>query len=84
MEPIRTTEKDFIELNEYNGVFSLIACREDQAGKVWQEWGKKKFGKTGYSEKDLPIKVVLGNRSQAVTTLEMLLNALDKQDDVPF
>lgn len=77
MEQIRTSDKDFIELSAWQGTYSLIACREGKDGNVYQEWGKKKLGKTNYSDKDSPIKVVLGDQKTAVAVLKQILKYLE-------
>jgi hypothetical protein len=81
MEAISTGENSAVELQEYNGTFSLIACRTYQ-GKHYQQWGRLEMGKDKkLSDKSQPFKVILGNKETAVGVLKMLLSELG---DVPF
>jgi len=94
MEAIRTIGKCGIELTEWKGEYGLTACYEGKDGKFYQQWGKVRIGKESYSEKDRPVKVILGNRATAIATLNMLLKELGAtqqqpsvpppEDDVPF
>ena len=81
-----------IELEEYNGVYSLVSAREND-GKVYKQWGYPQGrGKgAGPIEKCLPWKVKLGSREEAVKVLNQLVFELggsrDGQPDdtdVPF
>ena len=90
-DPIRTTGKYGVELTEYKGEYGLTATYEDKSGKHWQQWGKRKIGKSDYAEKDSPIKIVLGDRKTAVAVLQLLLkqvlgedSAIPPTDDEPF
>lgn len=77
METIRTTGKNGVELTEYNGDYGLTATLEGRDGKFWQQWGKVRVGKDSYSDKDRPIKVVLGDRATAIGVLRTLLAELE-------
>jgi hypothetical protein len=86
-ESIRTVGKNGIEVQEYKGEFSLIATHEGKEGKFWQDWGKVKIGKDSYSDKDRPIKVLLGDKVTAVATLLMVLKEITGQEyniEAPF
>jgi hypothetical protein len=77
MEDIITTkDKHGIKLEEYEGVYSLTACYNG-----YTQWGKQKVNKTDYSEKDRPIRVVLGDKDQAV---KALLDIVNKIEEAPF
>lgn len=79
MDQIRTRDKDFIELSAWQGTYSIIACREGQDGNVYQEWGKKRIGKTSYSDKDAPFKVVLGDAKTAVAVLKQIIKQIEER-----
>lgn len=88
-EPIRTIGKYGIELTEYKGEFGLTACYEGKDGKFYQSWGKQRIGKDSYSDKDRPVKVILGDRKSAIAALQMVLAELGapapaQDDDIPF
>ena len=94
-EPIRTIGKCGIELTEYKGEYGLTACYEGRDGKFYQQRGKVRIGKDAYSEKDRPVKVILGDRATAIAVLETLIADLGgaqgepevgplPDDDVPF
>lgn len=75
---IRTLGKNGIELTEYKGEFALVATYEAANGTHYQQWGKPKIGKDSYSEKDRPIKVVLGDRKGALAVLHMIIKQLER------
>ena len=79
MDQIRTRDKDFIELSAWQGTNSIIACREGQDGNIYQEWGKKRIGKTSYSDKDAPFKVVLGDAKTAVAVLKQIIKQIEER-----
>jgi hypothetical protein len=74
-EIINTGGEHGVKLEEYQGIYSLTACY-----KGYSQWGKQKISKTEYSDKDRPVKVVLGNKETAVKALTELLNAIS----IPF
>lgn len=92
--PIRTIGKNGVELTEYKSEYGLTACYEGKDGKFYQQWGKVKVGKDVYSDKDRPVKVILGDRGTAIATLNMLISELThtasgtkppiSDEDVPF
>ena len=76
MDTIRTMGKNGVELVEYKGEYSLIASYEGTGGKFWQKWGKERVGKDSYSDKDRPIKCVLGDKTTAAATCLLILQEL--------
>ncbi len=82
-EAIRTIGKYGIELTEYKGEFGLTACYEGQDGKFWQSWGRMRIGKDKYSEKDRPVKVILGDRATAIAVLETVIAELSGAKNEP-
>ena len=89
MKEFRTTEYDGIRLSEYNGTYSIEALRAKD-DNFYQVWAKYKKNKEEYQVKDWPIKVILGNKEQAKTTLLKLIaelgenNQVDNQSDIPL
>ena len=84
---ISTGEKTGVELVSYNGVYSLVACREFN-GKYYQQWGRLEMGKDKkLSDKSQPFKCVLGDKQTAIGVLQMLLKELsgiaDSEVDEP-
>jgi hypothetical protein len=73
---IRTSEKSFIELEEYKGNYSLASCYEGTDGTVRKEWAKRQMGKDKYADKATPVKVFLGNRETAIAVLQTLMAEL--------
>jgi accessory colonization factor AcfC len=98
------------KLNEYNGTFEIVSGNDNE-GKFWMDWAiaseydssvghgvpvKKDDG----SYRNVPIKVILGNKEEAVENLKWLLSQLEghnpdeppepsgskplPNDDVPF
>jgi len=80
-EAIKTLGKHGFYLDEYKGEWSLIAAYEGQDGKLYKTWGKAKMGKTAYSDKDRPFKVILGDKKMAVAALQ---RAIEELSDTPF
>jgi hypothetical protein len=75
-----------IQVEEYNGVVSLVNAREGQDGKVYAQWcypqGRGKGA--GPIEKALPWKIKLGTKEEAVGILNNLLGILGADEDTPF
>lgn len=80
---IRTLGKHGIELNEYKGELSLIATYEATNGTHYAQWGKQKIGKDKYSDKDRPVKVILGDKNTATGVLVAILKAITDKDYAP-
>ena len=93
---ITTKGNNGVELEEYQGTYSLAATYEGKDGTARKEWALKQMGKDKYAEKATPIKVILGDKATAIGVLQTLLKELggstpvDKHDviggddDVPF
>lgn len=77
---IKTTDYDGIYLEEYNGKYSINALRVSNE-KFYTVWAKYTKGKDVYQEKDWPVKVNLGDKETAKTTL---LNLLAELGEAPF
>jgi hypothetical protein len=75
---VQVTDKDSIDLSEYNGTYELISKYGE-----YQNWAKYRIGKDKYSEKDRPVKVTLGDKSTAVATLLAILERLTGEIYIP-
>lgn len=75
------------KLNEYNGTFEIVSGN-DSEGKFWMNWaiaseydseagGSIPAKKDNGSYRNVPIKVILGNREKAVENLKWLLGQLE-------
>ena len=74
---IKINDDNGFELDEYDGKFSLMPTR-----KGYKQWAKYRKGKDEYQEKDWPVKVILGDREQAIRVCKEILQQLES--DVPF
>ena len=89
---IKTIGKNGVELSEYKGEYGLTATYEGKDGKDYQQWGKVRIGRDSYSDKDRPVKVILGDKATALAALAEIIAALKSPDaagpipdeDVPF
>jgi hypothetical protein len=96
---LSTIGKSGLELDEYNGEYSLTALYQGKNGQMYQKWGKEKIGKgadgeSKYADKDRPFKIVLGDRHRSIDVLRMLLAELaapipvedrpPEDDSIPF
>jgi hypothetical protein len=83
----QTTDYDGIKLSEYKGVYSIEALRTKD-GKFYPVWAKYQKGRDDFQEKAWPVKIVLGDKETAKTTILALLAELGtpiiNNDDVPF
>lgn len=71
------------EVVEYQGNYSLIAVREYN-GQYYQQWCRIELGKDKrLSDKSQPVKVILGNREEAIKACQEVIKALGA-GDVPF
>ncbi len=73
---IPTTKYDGLKLEEYKGAYSLLALRVNPDGDYWPVWAIYRKGKESYQDKAWPVKVNLGNRTEAIAALEQLLASL--------
>ena len=78
---IKTIGKHGVELTEYKGEYGLTATYEGKDGKDYQQWGKVRIGRDSYSDKDRPVKVILGDREAALNALKTIIEALKSPDD---
>jgi len=65
-----------VQLDEYNGVFSLIAAREGTDGKIYKEWAFPQDKDRRPRDKAIPVKVDLGDKDQAIEALLVFLREL--------
>jgi len=78
---IKINQYDCIELSEYNGNYSITLGYEDKSGTFEAKWCKREFGKG--NEKNVPVKVPLGDKDSAVAALETFVAEL-KGEETPF
>ena len=75
---IQVSDKESIDLSEYNGTYELISKYGE-----YQNWAKYRIGKDTYSEKDRPVKVTLGDKATAVATLLAILERITGETYIP-
>jgi len=89
---IETNEqyKTGIAIEEYNGVYGIVACQEGKDGKIYSRWGFPEKNKEP-SAKAIPWKITLGDGEEAVKRLTMLRAVLlggdpsgDMDAELPF
>ena len=81
MKTIQINQKSAVELEEYQGGFSLISCWYSTKKDEWvQQWATMQFGK---EEKRAPVKVYLGQRDKAIQVLEEALAELRGNNKPP-
>jgi hypothetical protein len=86
----KVNDYNAFKLNEYQGTFEIVSGN-DNDGKFWMAWAiaseydssvghgvpvKKEDG----SYRNLPIKIVLGNKEEAIENLRWLLEQLEGCD----
>jgi hypothetical protein len=92
---IRVDEKNSVELEEYQGTYSLASLRQGTDGKDYKkQWAKYRAGRDKYQDKDWPVKVTIGDRYAAIALCQSILAELSgnvpnegrnrTDDDVPF
>ena len=80
-----------VQLEEYNGTFSLVTAQEGKDGTVYLKWGFPQNKDRKPIEKSIPWKVTIGgSKEEAIEMLTALVDALDGRlntpdaDNVPF
>jgi hypothetical protein len=79
------------KLNEYRGTFEVVSGNENE-GKFWMDWaiaseydseagGGIPAKKDDGSYRNVPVKVVLGDRDEAIENLKWLLAQLEQKSD---
>lgn len=70
-------------LDEYNNKYSICSANEGKDGKIYLQWAFPQDRDKQPRPKAIPWKVSLGDRSQAIKTLEYFLKVLkgSKQGD---
>ena len=95
---IQTSEKynHGIALDDYNGVFSIVAAETGRDGNLYMTWCYPQVFRDGQkcpAEKTVPVKIRLGDsRAEAAERLRMLLAVIEPEpsgdkpddDDIPF
>jgi predicted AAA+ superfamily ATPase len=84
----KTTEYDGITLSEYKGTYSIEALKTKD-DKFYPVWARYQKGRDEFQDKAWPVKVILGTKEQAKTTLLKLIAELGNEqapldDSVPF
>lgn len=79
MSEIKTTDFDGVKMSEFKGKYSIEAlkAKDDRFYPVWARYQK---GKDELQEKSWPVKVNLGDKETAKTTLLSLLAELGEAD----
>ena len=77
----KTTEYDGLTLSEYKGTYSLEALRTKD-DKFYPVWARYQKGRDEFQDKAWPVKVSLGNKEQAKTTLLKLIAELGENNQV--
>ncbi|MBE9509345.1 MAG: hypothetical protein IMY71_00580 [Bacteroidetes bacterium] len=87
------------KLNEYQGSFEVVGGNEGKDGKFYTTWvivseydsiagGGVPATKKDGSYRNIPIKIVLGSREEAIANLKWLLGQLEEHEvtpsDIPF
>lgn len=65
MSELKTTDKDGLILEEYNGKYSLISARVGNDGKLYKQFATYQIGRDKHADKDWPVKISLGDPSEA-------------------
>jgi hypothetical protein len=79
------------KLNEYQGIFEVVSGNVND-DKFWMDWaiaseydseagGSIPAKKDNGSYRNVPVKVVLGNREDAIANLKWLLAQLEQKSD---
>ena len=71
---IEINRYNYVKIEEYNGMYSLILGYKDKDGEFKPKWCKMEFGKG--NERNVPVKIPLGNRDQAGEVLSKLIDSL--------
>jgi hypothetical protein len=80
MSDFKTDEFNGVRLTEYNGKYSIEALKAGKEDKFYSVWARYQKGKDELQEKSWPVKVNLGDREKAKTTLLMMLAELGEAD----
>ena len=68
--------KNIIIIEEYGGKINLVMGQLGKDELPYKRWGKLQTGKDTYAKKDMPWKVSLGTKDQAVAALQHFLAEL--------
>ena len=71
-----TSEKYAVELEEYQGKWSLSDCYKGNDGVIRKSWAVKQLGKDKMADKATPVKVFLGSPDQAAAVCLAVLKAI--------
>lgn len=78
---IEINNYDGIQLDEYNGKYSLNAMQHGQNDVWYKRWvflSRYKDGEAVPDKKKQPMKVVLGDKSKALEVLKHLYNQINR------
>jgi len=89
---LEISQYDAVELQEYQGNYSLIACAigKKDPPTYYPRWALYRKKRDEYQEKDWPVKVSIGNKEQAVLLCLAVLSELTgkeyepKSGDIPY
>jgi len=85
--PITVTDKVSVEVENFNGMFSLKEGWIDRGGNFKPNFCKKQFGKNA-PEKTVPVSVRIGDAGTAPAVLREIYRKVtggkDIDDDAPF
>jgi len=88
-----------ILVEKYKNEYALVLAKKgDKGGTVWKKWVYPQIGKGKIAEKAIPLKIPLGNATDAITVIKQIANAFNLQiveggkvvlakpedDDIPF
>ena len=74
-------------VDEYQGVYSLVAAQESKDGKIYTKWCHPQGAKNTIISKAIPWKIKLGTKQDAVSTLKAILAEIAPENediDAPF
>ena len=82
---LETGPKSGIEIELYNGVYSLAALYKGTDGLLRKEWALRQIGRDKHAEKDTPIKVVIGDAAMALKVADAIYDhfAIARPKDDP-
>ncbi len=82
-----------VELDEYNGEYSLVSAKQTEGGRVFKKWCFPEYKKKPI-DKSVPWKIPLGNSpAEAIETLKYFIGLLEDSggysgteddEDIPF
>jgi hypothetical protein len=80
---ITVTDKVSVEVENYNGTYSIKEGWINREGKFNPNWCVKEFGKEK-TKKNVPVSVRLGDRDTALAVLGELYREISGGEEIPF